>query len=73
MASSHYMISDQFALTLEILNFTFTVIFAIEAIIKITALKKAYFKDNWNLFDFSIVVLAILIFVPTSLGLFGDF
>ncbi|CAN0453695.1 unnamed protein product, partial [Hapterophycus canaliculatus] len=41
---------------LEGLNFTFFFIFAIEALIKILALKRAYFEDPWNRFDFFIVV-----------------
>ena len=48
----------------EILNYVFMVIFSLEALIKIIALKKAYFRDTWNIFDFTIVflTLAILIF-----------
>jgi hypothetical protein len=40
----------------DILNYVFAGLFTLEAIIKIIALKKAYFKDGWNLFDFIIVI-----------------
>ena len=38
----------------------FTVIYTTEALIKIIALGKNYFTDNWCIFDFSIVVTAWL-------------
>ena len=41
-------------------------IFTVEAVIKIVALKKVYFDDPWNKFDFIIVVFTLLIL---SLGL----
>ena len=37
------------------------IIFTVEAILKIIALKTAYFKDSWNLFDFVIVVVSLSI------------
>jgi len=39
----------------------FLVIFTLEAIIKIIALKLVYFKDNWNIFDFTIVAFTLII------------
>ena len=45
----------------EILNYVFMFIFTMEAIMKIIALKTLYFKDSWNIFDFTIVVLTLLI------------
>ena len=44
----------------EISNYIFAAIFTLEAIIKITALGKVYFKDNWNVFDLVIVFLTII-------------
>jgi Ion transport protein len=41
------------------LNLFFTGVFTIEAIIKITSQGKHYFKDNWNIFDFIIVITSI--------------
>lgn len=44
----------------EAINYVFACIFTFEAIIKIIALGKVYFKDNWNVFDFIIVLLTII-------------
>jgi len=38
------------------LNYSFAAIFTLEAIVKIIGLGLLYFKDGWNVFDFSIVV-----------------
>ena len=46
-------------------------IFTIEAIVKIIAQKKNYFKDSWNLFDFTIVIVTIIILSLNWAGL-GD-
>ena len=43
---------------LEILNYIFTVIYTIEMIVKMIAFGKAYFKDGWCVFDFTIVLSA---------------
>jgi voltage-dependent calcium channel L type alpha-1D len=45
----------------ELLNFILTIIFTIEAGIKLYALgPKFYFKDSWNVFDFIIVCGAMI-------------
>ena len=46
---------------IEILNYVFMGLFTIEAIIKIIALKGHYFKDSWNVFDFTIVTFTLVI------------
>lgn len=48
-------------------------IFTVEAIIKIFALRRNYFKEAWNIFDFTVVVgtLAILVIGFLNLGNFG--
>ena len=38
-------------------------IFSLEAFIKIIALKKAYFRDSWNIFDFTIVFFTSVILI----------
>lgn len=43
----------------EVQNFS-NIIFISEAIIKIIAYNKLYFKDGWNLFDFFVVCMGIL-------------
>ena len=70
LASTYFMMPEAVKQVLEALNILFMVIFALEAVIRITALKTAYFKDNWNLFDFIIITLAVLLMIPISLGYF---
>ena len=43
----------------EYLNYFFAGIFTIEAIVKIIAFGKIYFKDKWNLFDLIVVSVTI--------------
>ena len=45
---------------LEVFGSVFTGIYTVEAIIKIVAFGKAYFKDGWCIFDFFIVIVAWL-------------
>ncbi|XP_076985885.1 sodium channel protein type 11 subunit alpha isoform X1 [Tamandua tetradactyla] len=45
---------------LEHLNLTFVVIFTIECLIKIFALRQYYFTNGWNLFDCVVVLLSIV-------------
>lgn len=42
------------------LNYIFTGIFIIEAIIRLIAMRLDYFKMGWNVFDFVIVVFSIV-------------
>ena len=42
------------------LNYIFTGIFIIEAIIRLIAMRLDYFKLGWNVFDFIIVVFSIV-------------
>ena len=64
------MMSKEFEQLLESFNIVFMLIFSVEAIIRITAQKKAYFYDRWNLFDFIIIVLSVLFMIPVTLGYF---
>merc|ERR1712232_416158 len=41
-----------------VIEVCFTVLFTFEFLLKMTALKWSYFKEAWNVFDFSLVVLA---------------
>uniref|UniRef100_A0A8C3YVW1 Sodium channel protein n=1 Tax=Catagonus wagneri TaxID=51154 RepID=A0A8C3YVW1_9CETA len=52
--------SDGMKHILERLNLVFVVIFTIECLIKIFALRQYYFTNGWNLFDCVIVVLSIV-------------
>jgi hypothetical protein len=54
----------------EIVNYVFTIVFVIEAIIKIIAFGCRYFKDTWNVFDFSIVAGSLVfILMQQTLGI----
>jgi hypothetical protein len=44
----------------KIINYIFSAIFLIEAIIKIIGLGKRYFKNKWNIFDLLISIGAIV-------------
>lgn len=56
MAVVHFGQDTQLGLALEYLNYIFAFVFTVEAVIKICAMRWAYFDDNWNNFDFSIVL-----------------
>lgn len=45
----------------EVANYVFLVIFTVEAVIKIVAFRKLYFHSSWNIFDFTIVVITLII------------
>ena len=48
------------------LNIAFTVLFCVEAILKITAYRTSYFKDLWNIFDLFVIVGSVLDIVLTD-------
>lgn len=56
---------------LESANLFFTVVFTVEAIIKIVALRQHYFRSAWNNFDFVVVVITwivqIIVFSPSEI------
>lgn len=55
---------------IEILNIFFASIFTLEAIFKIFALRKHYFEEGWNIFDFTIVLGSwIAYFMSSALGI----
>ena len=49
---------------IEIVNYICTAIFILEAIIKLTATGKNYFRSGWNIFDFTIVIASIIFMTP---------
>ena len=59
MMMQHHGQSKEFDLALEYLNYVFTGIFTLEAIIRLTAMRLEYFKSGMNVFDFVIVVFSI--------------
>jgi hypothetical protein len=49
-----------YQMTLAALNYLFATVFLFEAILKIFALRRTYFLDNWNVFDFTCVLATVL-------------
>ncbi|XP_006770619.1 PREDICTED: sodium channel protein type 11 subunit alpha [Myotis davidii] len=60
MMAESYDQSKTMKSILENLNLAFVVIFTIECLIKIFALRQYYFTNGWNLFDCLIVVISIV-------------
>uniref|UniRef100_A0A8D2DS21 Sodium channel protein n=1 Tax=Sciurus vulgaris TaxID=55149 RepID=A0A8D2DS21_SCIVU len=60
MMAESYEQSKEATFILENLNIAFVVIFTIECLIKIFALRQYYFTNGWNLFDCVVVVLSII-------------
>jgi len=59
MALEHHDEDPTFTLVLDMLNFLFTGIFTVELFIKVTAFGwERYFRENWNRFDFLIVIVS---------------
>ena len=73
MALDHEGANQGFLLFLRISNYFFTLVFFIEAVLKLYVYRWAYFKTSWNKFDFFVVVaslidLAIELSLPTQEG-----
>ncbi|XP_067130873.1 sodium channel protein 1 brain-like [Centruroides vittatus] len=60
LATEHFGMSLKVEKVLCLGNLIFTGIFTIEAILKIVALGRQYFNNQWNVFDFVIVILSLL-------------
>ena len=60
MMTQHYKQSDDITYMLRIVNLIFTIIFTIELIMRIIALRYQYFLDRWNVFDFLIVFFSLV-------------
>ena len=73
MALDHEGASPMVVNFLRVSNYVFTVIFLLEAILKLLVYRMAYFKTGWNKFDFFVVMsslidLAIEMMLPTPEG-----
>ena len=44
----------------DILNYTYSALFILEATIKLIAFDVRYFKKNWHVFDFVLVIVSII-------------
>ena len=60
MMFQHYQQSQEYNEMLYITNLVFTVIFSLELILRIVALRQQYFLDRWNIFDLVIVILSLI-------------
>ena len=60
MMTQHYKQSDDITCMLRIVNLIFTIIFTIELIMRVIALRYQYFLDRWNVFDFLIVLFSLV-------------
>ena len=55
-------------MVLRYINYVFCLIYIIEAILKLIALRQFYFQSKWNIFDFAILFIALVdIIVELSL------
>ena len=68
LAFNWYMQPEDYELPISIVNYTFVTIFTVEAIIKLIAQRCMYFKDGWNNFDFTVVVLTLVILIINWAG-----
>ncbi|KAF7476438.1 hypothetical protein GHT09_012407 [Marmota monax] len=60
MMAESYEQSEGVTVTFDNINIAFVIIFTIECLIKIFALRQYYFTNGWNLFDCVVVVLSII-------------
>ena len=51
--------SQQYNSILESINYAFTSIFVIEAVLKLIAFGTSYFKMGWNIFDMCVVIASL--------------
>ena len=65
LALNYYGEPEMYAAVIDRLNLIFTIIFTMEACIKITAYKWDYFDSSSNLFDFTIVTISVIELVIT--------
>ena len=65
--------SDTVINVIHWLNISFNIIFTIEAVVKIYALRCKYFKDSWNIYDFTIVMATYSFLILDMLGVFAGF
>ncbi|RZC43099.1 Ion trans and/or PKD channel domain containing protein [Asbolus verrucosus] len=67
VATDHYQATETFILFLDYLNLTFVILFTVECLLKIFALRRYYFEDLWNLFDLILVVLSLFQLVVSNI------
>ena len=60
MALDHEGASPGIILFLRVSNYLFTVLFLLEAILKLCVYRMAYFVSTWNTFDFFVVISSLV-------------
>lgn len=60
MACEHEGVSTEFQFGLDMANYVFTLIFIVEAFLKLVAFGETYFDNQWQQFDFFVVTSSIL-------------
>ncbi|KAJ0403413.1 hypothetical protein P43SY_003984 [Pythium insidiosum] len=68
MALTYFGEEDLYGMLIEYSNYVFALVFTLEAIIKIVGLGRYYWKDKWNIFDFTIVLGSFIGLVYTWAG-----
>lgn len=69
MAAQFFGQPHELTVTLEVMNRVFAALFTVEAVLKLLGLGRQYFKDNWNVFDFSTTIgslVGIVLTITTS-------
>ncbi|XP_065176053.1 sodium channel protein 60E-like [Sycon ciliatum] len=69
LAVQHHNQPEPVTNALYILNIFFTAVYGLEALIKLVGLRTGYFLDNWNNFDFVVLILSIAALVLESFRL----
>lgn len=67
MAMRYYRMNSIYDRVLEIANYVFAFIFTVECILKIISELHGYFMNNWNWFDFLVVVGTLIGVIMTVL------
>ena len=52
--------SENYLKLLELINYFFTFVFTLEAILKLGAFGLRYFYNSWNRFDFFVVIASLM-------------
>ena len=60
MAVDHEGASPEVLTFLEVSNYFFTLVFLLEAIVKLFVYRWNYFKTTWNKFDFFVVISSLI-------------
>lgn len=68
MALYHEGMNESIIWLMDFTNIIFTIVFILEAILKLIAYGKSYFENSWNKFDFFVVVSSIMDFVLSAMN-----